>query len=146
MRSLEVCRSYRIDKIQFQGAADGFPLDDVIVHATSFAGDAAVLEMLAKHRVTFSPGDTVFHKVARQINDALKAGKLDGPHSAVGIATAQGSRQTDGAYQEVLSWARHSESVEAFFHLSFAGPTALPLAILSGTETPTGNEFATMGR
>ena len=31
----------RIDRIQFQGAGDGFPLDDVIVHATSTAGDAA---------------------------------------------------------------------------------------------------------
>jgi hypothetical protein len=106
----------RIDRIQFQGAGDGFPLDDVIVHATSIVGDAAVLEIQAKHRITFSPGDTVFQKVAGQIIDALKTGKLDGPGPyAVGIATAQGSRQIDGPYQEVLSWARHSESAEAFF-------------------------------
>jgi hypothetical protein len=106
----------RIDRIQFQGAGDGFPLDDVIVHATSIAGAASVLEIQAKHRITFSPGDTVFQKVAGQIIDALKTGKLDGPGPyAVCIATAQGSRQIDGAYQEVLSWARHSESAEAFF-------------------------------
>ena len=106
----------RIDRIQFQGAGDGFPLDDVIVHATSIAGDAAVLEIQAKHKISFSPGDTAFQKVAGQIIDALKAGKLDGPSVyAVCIATAQGSRQIDGAYQEVLSWARHSESAEAFF-------------------------------
>jgi hypothetical protein len=64
----------RIDRIQFQGAGDGFPLDDVVVHAASIAGDAAVLEIQAKHRITFSPGDTVFQKVAGQIIDALKAG------------------------------------------------------------------------
>jgi len=105
-----------IGRIKFQGAGDGFPLDDVIVHATSIAGDAAVLEIQAKHKIAFSPGDTVFQKVAGQIVDALKAGKLDGPSPyAVGIATAQGSRQIDGAYQEVLSWARHCESAEAFF-------------------------------
>jgi len=33
----------------------------------------------------------------------------------LGIATAQSSRKIDGAYQEVLSWARHSETPEAFF-------------------------------
>ena len=105
-----------IDRIQFQGAGDGFPLDDVIVHATSLAGDASVLEIQAKHKIAFSPGDTVFQKVAGQIIDALNAGNLDGPGPyAVGIATALGSRQIDGAYQEVLSWARHSESAEAFF-------------------------------
>src|ERR1700675_1921223 len=59
----------RIDKIQFQGAGDGFALDDVILHATSIAGAASVLEIQAKHKIAFSPGDTVFQKVARQIID-----------------------------------------------------------------------------
>ncbi len=106
----------RVEKIQFQGAGDGFPLDDVIVHARSFDGDAAVLEVQAKHRITFSPGDAVFEKVAGQITEALKAGKLDSSDFyQLGIATAQSSRKIDGAYQEVLSWARHSETPEAFF-------------------------------
>jgi hypothetical protein len=50
---------------QFQGAGDGFPLDDVIVHAISIAGDAVVLEIQAKHKITFSPGDTVFQTEAK---------------------------------------------------------------------------------
>jgi hypothetical protein len=89
----------RINKIQFQGAGDGFPLDDVIVHATSFTGDVALLEIQVKHKITFSPGDAVFEKIVGQITETLKAGNLVGasPH-AVAIATAQGSRQIDGAY------------------------------------------------
>jgi len=106
----------RAEKIQFQGAGDGFPLDDVIVHARSFDGDAAVLEVQAKHRITFSAGDAAFEKVAGQITEALKAGNLDSSDfHQLGIATAQSSRKIDGAYQEVLSWARHSETPEAFF-------------------------------
>jgi|SRR5208337_2051010 len=61
----------RVEKIQFQGAGDGFPLDDVIVHARSLDGDAALLEVQAKHKITFSPGDAVFEKVAGQIAEAL---------------------------------------------------------------------------
>ena len=106
----------RIEKIQFQGAGDGFPLDDVIVHATSFVGDAAVLEIQAKHKITFSPSDPVFEKVAGQIAEAFKAGKLDSTDVyELGIATAQNSRKIDGAYQEVLSWAKNSETPDAFF-------------------------------
>jgi hypothetical protein len=106
----------RIEKVQFQGAGDGFPLDDVIVHARSFVGDAAVLEIQAKHKITFSPRDAVFEKVAGQITEAFKAGKLDSTDFyELGIATAQNSRKIDGAYQEVLSWARNSETPDAFF-------------------------------
>jgi hypothetical protein len=106
----------RIDRIQLQGAEDGFPLDDVIVHATMPARTPAVAEIQVKRKITFSSADTVFRDVAEQIVEAIKAGKLEDPNpQPLAIATAQSSRQIDGAYQAVLLWARHSESAEAFF-------------------------------
>lgn len=106
----------RIHRIQLQGAGDGFPLDDVIVHATMPAGASATAEIQAKRKITFSPADTVFRDVVEQIVEAVKAGKLEDPNPhPLAIATVQSSRQIDGAYHEVLLWARHSESPDAFF-------------------------------
>ena len=106
----------RIERIQLQGGGDDYPLDDVIVHARTMAGAPATAEIQAKRKVTFSPGDTVFHDVLEQIADAVKAGKLESQDPYVmAVATAQGSRQIDGAYQEILLWARHVESADAFF-------------------------------
>jgi hypothetical protein len=62
----------RIERIQFQGAGDGFPLDDVIVHATLPDGTQAIVEIQAKRKITFSPGDTVFRDVVEQIVGALR--------------------------------------------------------------------------
>lgn len=84
----------QIERIQLQGAGDGFPLDDVIVHATTPSGARAIAEIQAKRKITFSPADTVFRDVAEQIADAVKAGKLADPNPyAMAIATAQNSRQ-----------------------------------------------------
>ncbi len=49
--------SVRIHRIQLQGAGDGFPLDDVIVHARMPAGAPATAEIQAKRKITFSPAD-----------------------------------------------------------------------------------------
>ena len=105
-----------IERIQLQGAGDGFPLDDVIVHAITSGGAAAELEIQAKRKIAFSPTDDVFRGAVEQIAEVLRAGRLsDSDPHAVAIATAQSSRQIDGPYQEVLLWARHSESPDAFF-------------------------------
>ncbi len=58
----------------------------------------------------------MFRDVVEQIVEAVKAGKLEDPNPhPLAIATAQSSRQIDGAYHEVLLWARRSESPDAFF-------------------------------
>ncbi len=126
----------RIEKVQFQGAGDGFPLDDVIVHARSFVGDAAVLEIQAKHKITFSPSDAVFEKVAGQITEALKAGKLDSTDFyGLGIATAQSSRKIDGAYQEVLFAAEALRAQLAAEHgLGLAGLRQHRAALIALSE------------
>jgi hypothetical protein len=107
----------RIQRIQLQGAGDGFPLDDVIVHATmTSTGAPATAEIQAKRKITFSPTDTVFRDVVEQIVETIDAGNLEDPNPhPLAIATAQSSRQIDGAYQAVLRWARQSERSDAFF-------------------------------
>src|SRR5262245_47111720 len=64
-----------IDRVEFQGAAEGHPLDDVIVRAHDSFGHAAILEIQVKRGVTFAPSDDVFREVMGQI---LKASS--GPH------------------------------------------------------------------
>lgn len=106
----------RIERVQFQGASDGSPLDDVIIHASRSDGENAVLEIQAKRSITFSAGDAQFRDVVEQIAEVAKSGHLKDPaRHKVGVATAQGSRQIDGPYQEVLLWARATESADLFF-------------------------------
>jgi hypothetical protein len=106
----------RIDRVQFQGAGEGFPLDDVIVHAAMATGRRAIADIQVKRAISFSPGDAVFRKVASQVADAVKTGKLDDADDYVmAIATARTSWKIDGSYQEVLLWARDCESADTFF-------------------------------
>ena len=44
-----------IDRVEFQRAAEGRPLDDVIVYAHNEQGDPAVLEIQVKRSITFAP-------------------------------------------------------------------------------------------
>ena len=56
-----------IDRVGFQRAGEGHPLDDVIVHAHDAFGLGAILEIQVKRGVTFAPNDPVFHSVIEQI-------------------------------------------------------------------------------
>ncbi len=105
----------KVSRIQLQGATDGHPLDDVVLHAVAADGAAATLDIQAKHSIRFSPGDPVFHAVMGQIAEAVKAGRLDDPYYGMAVATAQSSRKIDGPYQEVLHWARKARSADFFF-------------------------------
>lgn len=53
-----------IDRVEFQRAAEGHPLDDVIIHAHDAQGVPAVLEIQVKRSIAFSPGDSIFRAVA----------------------------------------------------------------------------------
>src|SRR5579864_6611180 len=56
-----------IDRVEFQRAAEGHPLDDVIVHAHDAHGKPALLEIQVKRSMTFAPSDLVFREVVGQI-------------------------------------------------------------------------------
>lgn len=49
-----------IDRVEFQRAAEGHPLDDIVVHAHDRHGNSAVLEIQVKRTVTFAPSDQQF--------------------------------------------------------------------------------------
>lgn len=95
-----------IARIEFQRASEGRWLDDVIVRAHDASGDPAVLEIQVKRSITFAPGDQVFRDVVGQIVMASKRSDFWVTRYELAIATARTSRKIDGAYQDVLTWAR----------------------------------------
>ncbi len=103
------------DSIQFQRAAEGRPLDDVIVYAHDTRGDAVVLEIQVKRTITFAPADDVFRAVVAQIAMASRRTDFWSIRYELAIATARTSRKIDGAYQDVLTWARQLGDAATFF-------------------------------
>ncbi len=104
-----------IDRVAFQRAAEGYPLDDVIVHAHDASGNAASLEIQAKRDMTFAPKDEVFEKVVRQIAKASGMADFWNGRHELGIAISRSSRKIDGPYQDVLTWARQLGDAKTFF-------------------------------
>jgi len=105
-----------IDRAELQRADDGFPLDDVILHAhENTTGRAATLQIQVKRSIAFSPSDAVFKKVVGQIAQAIKEPNFWIGRNELAIATARTSRKIDGAYQDVLKWARQLGSAQIFF-------------------------------
>jgi hypothetical protein len=95
-----------IDRIELQRAAEGRSLDDVIVHARDARANPAVLEIQVKRSITFAPKDPIFREVVGQIVQASRRPDFWTMHYELAIATARTSRKIEGAYQDVLTWAR----------------------------------------
>lgn len=103
-----------IDRIELQRAGEGYPLDDIIVQAHDGAGNLSTLEIQVKRTIDFTTSDAVFKKVVAQMADAArKPGFWDRKHE-LAVATARTSRNIDGAYQDVLTWARQIGTAEVF--------------------------------
>jgi hypothetical protein len=114
---------------------DGFPLDDIVVHAhENTTGNAATLQIQVKRSIQFSPGDAVFKKVVGQIAKAIAEPDFWTGRNELAIATAGTSRKIDGAYQDVLRWARQLGSAKAFFErLNRSGTANNDMRALVGT-------------
>lgn len=104
-----------IDRVEFQRAPEGRALDDVIIHAHDALGRPSVLEVQVKRALTFAPADPVFREVVGQIAKACQRQDFWTMRYELAIATAKSSRKIDGAYQDVLRWARAVGSAEVFF-------------------------------
>jgi hypothetical protein len=104
-----------IDSIKLQRAAEGHPLDDVIIHAHDGRGSPTVLEIQVKRSISFTPSDDVFQKVVEQIARASKLTDFWTSRHQLAIATARTSRKIDGAYQDVLTWARQLGDAATLF-------------------------------
>ena len=103
-----------IDRIELQRAAEGFPLDDVIVHAHDTHGDPAVIEIQVKRSIAFTPRDPVFRAVVAHIVEASRKPGFWTSSYESAIATARTSRKINGAYQDVLTWARELGDAATF--------------------------------
>lgn len=103
-----------IDHVELQRAAEGFPLDDVIVHAHDLSGNAGILEIQVKRSINFAPSDDVFKSVVAQVAKAARKPDFWGAKHELAVATARTSRKIDGAYQDVLTWARQIQTAQVF--------------------------------
>lgn len=103
-----------IDRVELQRAAEGRPLDDVIVHAHDVGGETLTLEIQVKREVTFAPSDEVFGDVVHQIAAAARRSDFWETRYELAIATAKISRKIAGPYQDVLTWARNLGSAATF--------------------------------
>jgi hypothetical protein len=104
-----------IDRVAFQRAAEGHPLDDVIVLAHDAQGNAAILEVQVKKGVTFAPNDRVFREIVGQIAEAARKPEFQASRYELGIAISRTSHNIDGPYQDVLTWARELGDAATFF-------------------------------
>ena len=105
----------RINRVELQRAADGFPLDDVIVHGSTADGFEAVLQIQVKRTVTFSPTDSAFRDVIQQIGRAMNGLERDEPHHHFAVATERSSAKSSGPYKDVLRWGRELGSAAVLF-------------------------------
>ena len=104
-----------LQRVEFQRAGEGYPLDDIIVHALDGSGKASTIEIQVKRSMTFAPSDAVFKKVVAQIAEASgRAGFWNNCHE-LGIAISRSSQKIDGPYQDVLTWARQLGDARTFF-------------------------------
>lgn len=103
-----------IDRIELQRAGQGMYLDDVVVRAHDLAGNAAVLEIQVKRTITFAPKDEVFQSVVEQIAQVSSKPEFWTTNYQLAIATSATSRKIDGAYQDVLTWARQIGDTKTF--------------------------------
>ena len=104
-----------IERVEFQRAGEGHPLDDVIVRGAMRTGEPAVLEVQVKRTITFSPSDAVFRDVVGQLAQAYQTLDLSHERHRFAVATARTSFKITGPYQDVLRWAREVGSASVFF-------------------------------
>ena len=103
-----------IDRIEFQRGTEGYPLDDIVVHAHDNQGCATLLEIQVKRSVTFAPSDRVFREVVGQVAEASRRPAFWTTNHQLAVAISRGSQKVAGPYQDVLTWARRLDSAQTF--------------------------------
>lgn len=104
----------KIERVEFQRAGEGKPLDDIIVSARDLAGRPAEMQIQVKREMTFAPADPVFKEIVGQITEASRQAGFWNAERELAIAIARSSRKIDGSYQDVLKWSRELGSYETF--------------------------------
>ncbi len=103
-----------IDSIKLQSEGEGYHLDDVIIKTHDSQGAPATLEIQVKRSLDFTPSDLEFKKVVKQIAKAYKKHDFLKNKYELAIAIARSSKQIEGAYQDVLTWAKEMSDPREF--------------------------------
>ena len=104
----------RIERVEFQRAAEGHPLDDIVIRACDRDGSSAVMEIQVRRSLRFTRSDQGFGSVVAQIAQASQqSGFFDGRHE-LAIAVDRAPLNVQGPYQDVLAWARRMSSANTF--------------------------------
>lgn len=109
-----------VESVQVQAAPEGFPMDDVVVHARHADGAAAVLEVQVKRTVGFTRSDPVFAAVVGQAASAHGDGG-DPVRHELAVAVARSARTALGSCHDVLTWARNTTATQLFARLAHPG-------------------------
>ena len=104
----------RIERVEFQRASEGHPLDDIVIHARDGDGSAAILEVQAKRSLRLTKSDQGFRGVVAQIAQASQQpGFFDRRHE-LAVAVGRAPLNVQGPYRDVLTWARLMGSADTF--------------------------------
>ncbi|MCU0732428.1 MAG: hypothetical protein MUE84_12695, partial [Hyphomonas sp.] len=103
-----------VQSVELQRAGEGHPLDDVIVRGITRSGEGAMIEIQVKRTITFSPADTIFKDVVKQLAQAFQNLDLSHERHQFAVATEKISSKISGPYQDVLRWAREIGSASTF--------------------------------
>ncbi len=111
-----------IERVSFQQAASGYPLDDIVVHARNADGTSAILEIQSKRTLTFTASDEAFGDVVRQMWAASKKEEFRTTRYELAVAIAKTTTRIEADCQEVLYWARElSDAVTFRAHIDKEG-------------------------
>ncbi len=122
-----------IESVQVQAAPEGFPLDDVVVHARDATGSAAILEIQVKRTVSFTQSDHVFADVVGQAASACGEDSGEQGHHELAVALARSARTALGPCHDVVMWARKTTATQLFARLALRGVANEPMRAFAET-------------
>ena len=102
----------RIERVEFQRAPEGHPLDDIVIHARDGDGNTAVLEVQAKRSLRFTESDQRFRGVVAQIAQASQKPGFFKRRHELAVAVARAPLNVQDSCQDVLTWARQLSSAD----------------------------------
>ena len=103
-----------IRTVRFQQRASGYPLDDVIIHATNADGSDAFLDIQAKRSLKFTTSDKEFTDVVAQMSETAQKPGFEANRHEMAVAIARTTTRVEHACQEVLHWARQLQDGTSF--------------------------------
>ena len=104
----------RIERVEFQRAPEGYPLDDIVIHARDGDGSAAILEVQVKRSLRFTKSDQEFRGVVAQLAQASQQPDFFDRRHELAAAVGRAPLNVQGPFRDVLTWARGVGSADTF--------------------------------